>query len=143
MAKSNTPEGFEIAHIAVAVPNLTEIMAKVAAVLGSESSEEEYVPSQKVKLKFTNIGGVRFEFLEPTSADSPISKFLEKRGSGIHHIALYVKNLDAKLKELQAKGVALINETPQTGAEGCKVAFLHPKALGGILVELVEDPHRV
>jgi methylmalonyl-CoA/ethylmalonyl-CoA epimerase len=134
--------GYEIAHIAVAVPNLEQMMEQLKSVLGHSGSPIEEVPEQKVKLRFSEIGGVRFEFLEPTSKDSPISKFLEKRGSGIHHIAVYVNNLAAKLNELKSKGVALINETPQKGAEGCLVAFLHPKAIGGVLVELIEDPHK-
>lgn len=130
---------YEIAHIAVAVPDLKEALQKVEAVLGLKSSgHTEEVSSQKVKLEFVNIGGVRFEFLEPTDSNSPISSFLAKRGGGIHHLALYVSNLEEKLKDLKSKGVALINETPQIGAEGCKVAFLHPKAMNGILVELIE-----
>lgn len=134
--------GYEIAHIAVAVPNLNQIVTQLKTVLGHSASEPEEVPEQKVRLRFAEMGGVRFEFLEPTTNDSPISKFIEKRGGGIHHIAVYVSDIDAKLKELKSKGVQLINETPQKGAEGCRVAFLHPKALGGILIELIEDPHR-
>lgn len=132
--------GFEIAHIAVAVPNLESVIRQLKDVLGHDASHLEEVPEQKVKLKFAEVGGVRFEFLEPSSPDSPISRFLEKRGSGIHHIALYVDDIEARLKALKAKNIPLINETPQKGAEGCRVAFLHPKALGGILVELIERP---
>ncbi|MDB5036542.1 MAG: Methylmalonyl-CoA epimerase [Bacteriovoracaceae bacterium] len=131
-------ETFSIAHIAVAVPGLQKALQSVEQVLGLKAGHVEVVDEQKVRLQFVEIGGVRFEFLEPTTSDSPISKFIEKRGGGIHHLALYVSNLEQKLKELKEKGVPLINETPQIGAEGCKVAFLHPKAMAGILVELIE-----
>ena len=131
---------YSIAHIAVAVPGLREALKSVETVLGLKAGPLEEVPEQKVKLQFVDIGGVRFEFLEPTDKESPISKFVEKRGGGIHHLALYVSNIEEKLKELKAKGVPLINETPQVGAEGCRVAFLHPKAMAGILVELIERP---
>ena len=131
-------EKYSIAHIAVAVPGLKEALLSVEKVLGLKPEPVEEVAEQKVRLQFVDIGGVRFEFLEPTSSDSPISKFIEKRGSGIHHLALYVSDLDQKLKELKAKGVPLLNESPQIGAGGCRVAFLHPKAMAGILVELIE-----
>ena len=133
-------ESPKIAHIAVAVKNLNEAVQAFENVLGLKASEIEEVPSQKVRLRFITLGGVRFEFLEPTSSDSPISKFLEKRGNGIHHIALEVENIDGRLSALKAKNIPLINETPVLGAEDCRVAFLHPKALGGILVELIEEP---
>ncbi len=128
----------EVAHIAVAVKNLKEATEAVEKVLGLKASPIEEVPEQKVRIQFVNIGGVRFEFLEPTSSDSPISKFLEKRGNGIHHVALEMSGVAQKLKDLKAAGVPLINEVPVTGAEGCDVAFLHPKAMAGILVEFIE-----
>ena len=132
-------ETYSIAHIAVAVPELKSALQNIEKVLGLKGSSTEEVLDQKVKLQFVDIGGVRFEFLEPTSSDSPISKFIEKRGSGIHHVAIKVKDIDAKLAELKAKGVMLIDEKARIGAEGCKIAFLHPKACGGILVELVQE----
>jgi methylmalonyl-CoA/ethylmalonyl-CoA epimerase len=87
------------------------------------------------------IGESRIELLEPTSDDSPISKFLEKRGGGIHHIAVEVDDIAAELEKLRSKGVRLIDETPRIGAEGCKVAFVHPSASNGVLLELVEVTH--
>jgi methylmalonyl-CoA epimerase len=129
---------FSIAHIAVAVPGLDSALESVERVLGLKAGHLEEVSEQQVRLRFVEIGGVRFEFLEPSSADSPISKFIEKRGGGIHHLALYVSDLESKLTDLKRRGVALIDETPRVGAEGCKVAFLHPKAMAGILVELIE-----
>jgi len=84
------------------------------------------------------IGESRIELLEPTSDDSPISKFLEKRGGGIHHVAVEVDDIEASLAKLKANGVRLIDEVPRTGAEGCLVAFIHPGSTGGVLLELVQ-----
>ncbi len=128
----------EIAHIAVAVKDLHEALLAVNQVLGLKGSAEEVVPDQKVKLQFVTVGGVKFEFLEPITSDSPISKFLDKRGNGIHHIAIYVDDLRAKLKELKEANVPLIDQEPRLGADHCEVAFLHPKAVAGILVELIQ-----
>jgi len=88
------------------------------------------------------IGETRIELLEPTSDDSPISKFLEKRGGGIHHIAVEVEDIEATLRQLKAKGMRLIDETPRIGAENCLVAFVHPSAANGVLLELVQTPDR-
>lgn len=129
---------YEIAHIAVAVKSLTEAVKSVEAIFGLKASPVEFVESQKVKLQFVTLGALRIEFLEPTSSDSPISKFIEKRGGGIHHIAVQTEELDKKLKDLKAKNIPLIHENPVEGAEDCRVAFLHPKALSGVLVELIE-----
>lgn len=132
-------ESYQIAHIAVATPGLKAALESVEKVLGLKPAHEpENVQDQLVKVQFVEIGGVRFEFLEPTSERSPISKFIEKRGGGIHHLALYVSDLEGKLKVLKQQGVPLIDERPRIGAEGCRVAFLHPKAMAGILVELIE-----
>ena len=84
------------------------------------------------------IGETNIELLEPTSDDSPISKFLEKRGGGIHHIAVEVKNIERALEELRSEGARLIDEEPRIGADGCLIAFVHPKSTGGVLLELVE-----
>lgn len=129
---------FGIAHIAVAVKNLDEAVQQIEQALGLKASAPEVVEEQKVRLRFVDIGGVRFEFLEPTQPDSPISKFLEKRGNGIHHVALQVSSIEDRLSELQKKNVRLIDSKPKVGAEGCKIAFLHPASTAGILFELVE-----
>jgi methylmalonyl-CoA/ethylmalonyl-CoA epimerase len=131
---------FELAHIAVAAVDLEAVVGAAQAIFGAEASHLEAVPTEKVKLQFMTLGGQRFEFLEPTDPQSPISKFLAKRGGGIHHIAFYVNDIDSKLIELKTRGVMLIDETAKPGAEGCRVAFLHPKSCGGILVELIEKP---
>ena len=87
-----------------------------------------------------SIGESRIELLEGTSPESPISKFLEKRGGGVHHIAIAVDDIQSALADLKAKGARLIDETPRTGADGCLVAFIHPSSTGGVLLELVQDP---
>jgi len=138
MSKKKRDEDYKIAHVAIAVPNVKQALDAWRRILSLQASEAEEVASQKVRLQFVEIGGVRLEFLEPTSEDSPISKFLQKRGSGIHHLAIEVSNLAAKLSELKNAGIALIDEVPKKGADGCLVAFIHPKSTAGILVELVE-----
>ncbi|NLB82976.1 MAG: methylmalonyl-CoA epimerase, partial [Synergistaceae bacterium] len=96
------------------------------------------VAEQKVKTAFLPVGDTEIELLEAMSEDSPVAKFIEKRGEGIHHLALRVDNLEAALAELKGKGVRLIDETPRYGAGGARIAFVHPKATGGILLELSE-----
>lgn len=106
--------------------------------LGLENVHTEVVEDQKVRVAMLPIGESRVELLEPTSDDSPISKFLKKRGGGIHHIAVEVEDIRASLARLKAQGMQLIDEEPRIGAEGCLVAFVHPKASGGVLLELVQ-----
>jgi methylmalonyl-CoA/ethylmalonyl-CoA epimerase len=130
-----------MAHIAIAVKSLADTIPKAEKIFGVKASAPEIVPEQKVRLQFLEVGGVRLEFLEPTHDDSPISAFIAKRGGGIHHLAFNVDDLANKLKMLAADGVPLINDRPQAGAEGCQVAFLHPKALDGVLVEFIEGTH--
>jgi methylmalonyl-CoA epimerase len=98
----------------------------------------ETVEDQKVRVAMLPLGESRIELLEPTSDDSPISKFLEKRGGGIHHIAVEVDDIETALTQLREKGCRLIDEQPRIGAEGCLVAFVHPAATGGVLLELVQ-----
>ena len=129
---------YQVAHIAIAVKSLSETIRQVETIFGVKASPVEEVSTQKVRLQFVSIGGVKLEFLEPTTEDSPISKFIEKRGGGIHHIAYKTENLKAQLSRLKAAGIPLIHENPVAGAENCQIAFLHPKALSGVLVELIE-----
>ncbi len=98
----------------------------------------EVVAEQKVKVAFLVIGESRIELLEPTAPDSPVAKFLEKNGPGIHHLAYQVDGLQERLASLKGQGVRLIDETPRTGAHHTRIAFLHPKASGGVLTELCE-----
>lgn len=97
------------------------------------------VPEQRVKVAFIPLGNCKLELLEPLSADSPIAKFLEKRGEGIHHIALSVENIQERLDQLKREGIQLIDETPKIGAAGLPIAFLHPKSSHGVLIELIEQ----
>lgn len=129
---------FELDHIGIAVESLEEGFAFYRA-LGFTGMEIEEVPSEKVKVGFLHLANqANLELLEATSEDSPVAKFIEKRGAGIHHICLRVKGIEAVLERLKAQGIRLINETPKAGAHGCKVAFIHPSATGGVLIELSE-----
>ncbi len=123
-------------HIGIAVRSLDA--AKVYEALGLSIEHVEVVESQKVKTAFLSVGDSNLELLEPTSPDSTVAKFIEKRGEGIHHICLRVDDIEASLAELKAKGFRLINESPVPGAHGCRVAFLHPAAGNGVLIELSE-----
>jgi len=107
--------------------------------LGLDVTDPEEVAEQKVRIAMLSIGESRIELLEATSADSPISKFLEKRGPGIHHIAVQVDDIRAALAKFREKGARLIDEEPRRGAGGCLVAFVHPSSTGGVLLELVQN----
>jgi methylmalonyl-CoA/ethylmalonyl-CoA epimerase len=123
-------------HIGIAVKSLEA--ARIYESLGLRIEHVETVESQKVKTAFLSAGDANLELLEPTSPDSPIAKFIEKRGEGIHHICLRVDDLEAHLARLKAEGYRLVNEAPVPGAHGCRVAFLHPSAGNGVLIELSE-----
>ncbi|AKV02781.1 Methylmalonyl-CoA epimerase [Labilithrix luteola] len=130
----------KIDHVAVAVKDVDESIAKYKQVLGLEPTVREVVASQKTEAVLLPIGETSIELISPKGNDG-LEKFLEKRGPGIHHIAVEVEGIEQALLALKALGVQLIDETPRKGARGHKVAFLHPKATGGVLVELVEpDP---
>jgi len=104
--------------------------------LGLEIEGSEDVPSQQVRIHFAAVGDPRIELLEATAPSSPIAKYIEKRGPGLHHITLRVDNVAAALASLKARGVRLIDETPRAGAEGSLIAFIHPSSTGGVLIEL-------
>jgi methylmalonyl-CoA/ethylmalonyl-CoA epimerase len=123
-------------HIGIAVKSLES--AKIYEDLGLTIDHVEVVETQKVKTAFLSVGDSNLELLEPTGPDSTIAKFIEKRGEGIHHICLRVDDIEAHLERLKAKGYRLINEHPVPGAHGCRVAFLHPAAGNGVLIELSE-----
>lgn len=129
-------------HIGIAVKSIDAQRAFYEGVLGARFEGTEVVPDQNVRVAFYALGDaahpVRLELLEPTSAESPISAFIEKRGEGLHHVAYTVADLPARLAELKAAGVRLIDETPRTGARGVRIAFVHPKASMGVLTELCE-----
>lgn len=123
-------------HIGIAVKSLDA--ARIYESLGLRVEHTETVETQNVKTAFLSVGDANLELLEPTSPDSPIAKFIEKRGEGIHHICLRVDDLESHLARLKAEGYRLVNEAPVPGAHGCRVAFLHPSAGNGVLIELSE-----
>ena len=129
----------KIDHIGIATKGIDDALKFWADALGLENVHTEVVEDQKVRVAMLPIGESRIELLEPTSDDSPISKFLEKRGGGIHHIAVEVEDIESALAGLRAKGMRLIDETPRVGAEGCLVAFVHPSSANGVLLELVQS----
>jgi len=126
----------KIGHIGIAVRSLDEGIPLYRDVFGLEFHGIEEVAEQKVRVAMFDAGGVHIELLEPTSEDSPIAKFLEKNGPGMHHLCYEVEDVDDALKEIGEKGVRLIDEVSRGGAGGSRVGFLHPKATGGVLTEL-------
>ena len=128
----------KIDHLGIATKGIDDALKFWSDALGLENVHTEVVEDQKVRVAMLPIGESRIELLEPTSEDSPISKFLEKRGGGIHHIAVEVDDIEKALEKLKSQGMRLIDETPRIGAEGCRVAFVHPSAANGVLLELVE-----
>jgi methylmalonyl-CoA epimerase len=128
-------------HIGIAVRSIEET-AEFYKKLGLEIESIEIVESQKVRVAFIPVGDVRIELLEPTSDQSTIAKFIEKKGEGIHHVALGTENLIDKLAEAEANGIRLIDKTPRLGAHNAKIAFLHPKSSHGVLLELCEENHK-
>jgi len=128
----------KIEHIGIATHRIDEALLFWRDALGLQVVETEEVAEQGVRVAMLPIGEPRVELLEPTSESSPIAKFLEKRGAGIHHIAVRVEDIRATLQRLKAQGARLIDDAPRVGAGGCLVAFVHPAAAGGVLLELVE-----
>lgn len=128
----------KINHLGIATKGIDEALGFWSDALGLENVHTEVVEDQKVRVAMLPLGESRIELLEPTSDDSPISKFLEKRGGGIHHIAVEVEDIEASLARLRERGMRLIDELPRIGAEGCLVAFVHPSSANGVLLELVQ-----
>lgn len=128
----------KIDHIGIAVSNLENALKFYRDILGLEVKDIEEVPEQKIKAAIIPVGESKIELLEATSPDSPVAKYIDSRGEGIHHIALQVSGLEDILKGLAASGVRLIDKEPRIGAGGNKIAFLHPKSTNGVLLELCE-----
>ena len=128
----------KVSHIGIAVRNLEDAIPFYRDSLGMEFEGTEVVAEQKVKVAFLAVGESRIELLEPTAEDSPVAKFIEKNGEGIHHIAYEVDDLQASLDRLRQEGIRLIDEKPRGGAHGAEIAFLHPKATRGVLTELCQ-----
>jgi methylmalonyl-CoA epimerase len=123
-------------HVGIAVSNIREALAFYRDALGLEIEAPEDVPSQHVRAYFIQTGEAALELLEATADASPISKYVQKRGPGLHHVTLRVDDIAAALAQLKARGVRLIDETPRPGASGSLVAFVHPSSAHGVLVEL-------
>jgi len=130
-----------IDHVGVAVKNLDEAVSVYRDILGFRLESIDVLTERKVRVAFFSTGDEsRIELLEPIGSDSPVAKFLESRGEGIHHIAVKVENIEAVLEELKRKCVVLVDDKPRVGAEGARIAFVHPKSTKGVLLELVEKP---
>ena len=131
-----------INHIGIAVKSISEALPIYKDVFGMVYEGEEIVPSQKVKVAFLLAGNTRIELLEPIDETSAIAKFIETKGEGIHHLALEVTSIKDRIAELKEKGIQLIDEEPRPGAHHTEVAFIHPKSVHRVLVELCEKPKR-
>lgn len=129
----------KLEHIGIAVKNLEEANALFARLLGRKHYKIEEVESEGVRTSFFEIGGVKIELLEATRPDSPIAKFIEKKGEGIHHLAFEVQDIDKTLPQYRDNGFELINQQPKAGADNKRIAFLHPKSTQGVLVELCQE----
>lgn len=128
-----------IEHLGIAVKSLEAAIPYWEQLLGTKCYNIEEVPEQKVRTAFFKIGQTKIELLEATAEDSPVGKFLEKKGEGVHHVAFATKGLQANLDECAANGIQLIDKTPRKGAECLNIAFLHPKSTFGVLTELCEE----
>lgn len=128
-----------VEHIGIAVKNLREANKLYASLFGKEHYKVEAVESEGVSTSFFQVGDTKIELLEASRPDSPIAKFIEKRGEGIHHLAFEVEDIKAEMSRLQQQGFTLLNEQPKPGADNKLVCFLHPKGTGGVLVELCQE----
>ena len=127
-------------HIAIAVADLDAAESAYKEVLNLDWKGREEVTGQRVMTSIFKAGESRLELISPTSEDSPIAGFLQKKGSGLHHICLEVEDIEAEITRLKSRGTRLLNETPAAGIGGTRIAFLHPKEAAGVLIELVEKP---
>lgn len=125
-------------HIGIAVKSLDEALEIYENILGLEVDKIRVVEEQRVKMAFLLAGETKIELQEPTDKEGPVARFIEKRGEGVHHIAFTVADIEAALQELKDKGIAVVDEKPRIGAEGYKIAFLHPKSTKNVLMELCE-----
>jgi len=129
----------KVHHIGIAVQSLEQALPVFEKLLGKPPDSEEVVEEQKVRIAVFQVGESRLELLEATSADSPIARALSKRGQGVHHVAVAVKDLAGTLRQLESAGVRLIDREPRRGAGNELIAFLHPASTAGVLIELVEE----
>ena len=130
--------GLPLDHVAIAVASIDDVLPALEAATGAKGSPRERVESQGVELCFVGEGDGKLELLQPLTPDSPVGRFLAKRGPGLHHIAYRVPDIEAALRDAESKGLELIDRRPRPGAHGHRVAFLHPRSTGGVLIELVQ-----
>ncbi|NLA23750.1 MAG: methylmalonyl-CoA epimerase [Bacteroidales bacterium] len=131
-----------IEHIGIAVKSIDASLPYYEQILGLKCYAVEEVVDQKVKTAFFMVGDTKIELLEPTDPESPVAKFIEKRGEGVHHIAFAVGSIEKALEKAKENEIRLIDEKPRKGAEGLNIAFLHPKSTGGVLTEFCENPNK-
>ena len=131
-----------VSHIGIAVENLTKAVEAFSKILGGPPDTYEDVVDQRVQTAIYNCGEIRVELLEGTAPDSPITKFIERRGPGIHHMAVEVDDIETELSRLKQSGLRLIDEIPRKGAEGAQIAFIHPTSTAGILIELQQKAEK-
>ena len=129
-----------LSHVAIAVPDAEPLAARLEAALGAVRSGEELLDGGALRVVFLTLGPVTFELLEPRSPDHTVAKFLAKRGPGLHHVSLEVDGIEQALARARAAGATPIDPTPRPGAHGTRVAYLHPRDLGGVLIELCQEP---
>ncbi len=129
----------KIEHLGIAVKNMEESIAMYETLLGTTCYKKEIVESEFVRTAFFQVGDSKIELLEATDPSSPIAKFLDKKGSGFHHVAFDVEDIETELKRLKKAGFQLIHESPKDGADNKRIAFLHPKSTDGLLVELCQE----
>jgi len=127
-------------HIGIAVKSFEEGSKFYKDILKLDLSDKYELPAQKIRISYIALSGTKIEFLEPTDKESPIARFLEKRGEGIHHLCFLVEDIEKALEELRSQGIKLIDHKPRTNPHGEKIAFIHPKSAGGVLLELKERP---
>lgn len=132
---------YNIHHVAIAVPDLDATLGDLQRLFGVDASSREVVEGQGVEEAMIAIGGSYIQLLEPLAPDTTVGRFLERRGQGMHHVALAVPNIDAALEHLVEQGAELIDETPRIGGGGHRIAFVHPRSTSGTLIELVEVTH--
>jgi methylmalonyl-CoA/ethylmalonyl-CoA epimerase len=130
-----------LAHVGIAVRSLEEAVPRWTRSLGFRHVDTITLDSMGLKIAFLESGGVEIELLEPARPDSVVARFLEKRGEGIHHLSFHVRDIEAALARAAAAGLELIDRTPREGSHGTKIAFLHPRSMGGVLVEFCERRH--
>ena len=132
-----------LSHVAIATPDADALAEALVAALGAERGEEAGLDGGELRVLFVRVGPLTLELLEPRTFHHTVARFIGKRGPGLHHVSLEVSGIEDVLARCRAAGIQPIDETPRAGAHGTRVAFLHPKSLGGVLVELCERPRRV